>query len=432
MRLWAVILASYVVLAIICAAEPVLGDSWGHFARARTPLTWDGFVRSIETAYEHGNPRWGQIPLALSFRAWWIPALISPLAILGTLLAMTTLLRARWPDPRDPDDARLFVRVLAAAIATAPQLGAIWFYRPICTNYVYPLALQLLWLVPYRFLAARPGEKKSGSILISILIAIAIVPLGALAGAGNEHTGIVLAVAAIVCIVVAAKRDRTIPLWSVTGLASLIAGYVVLLTAPGQLERYRGVAAMQPSIIHSVIDRGVLANLGALGLLVAWASPMLIVVGVAVHRARWRPSPAVRARLYVYLVLGSVAFGTALLSPRFTPRLLLATSTILALALGTIMIELESHERAARWLRRACMAIVAVFFAASLVVHITTGVEGRERSDRLSRAALGAVVHVSPYTFVLPTPFSWGDDLRDVAVQKRTARKLGLAKIVYQ
>jgi hypothetical protein len=427
LRFWAVIAATYVVLAVICAAEPVLGDSWGHFAHARTPLTWDGFVRSVEMAYEHGNPRWGQIPLALSFRAWWIPALISPLMILGTLVAMTALLRARWPNPRDPKDTWLFVRVVAAAIATAPQIGAIWFYRPICTNYVYPLALQLLWLVPYRFLAARTPDKKIGSIIL----AIAIVPLGLLAGAGNEHTGLVLASAALVCIVVALKRDRMIPLWSVTGLAALVAGYVFLLTAPGQQERYRGLAAAQQSLVEPLIDRGILGNLGALGLLLAWASPMLIVVAVSVRTARWRPSPAVRAQLFVYLAIAAIAFGTSLLSPRLTTRLLFATSTVLALGLGVIMIELESHARAAHWLRRASVAIAAVFFAASLLVNIATGIQGRQRQEQLSSAAPGTVVHVPPYTFSLPTPFAWGDDLRNVAVQERTARKLGLQKIVY-
>lgn len=252
MRFWAVIVATYVVLAVICGLEPPLGDGWGHFARSLDPWSTDTFVESVKLAYEHGNPRWGQIPLALSYRAWWIPALISPLMIVATLVAMTALLRARFPRPRDPADTWLFVWVLAAAIATTPQVGAIWFYRPICTNYIYPLALQLLWLVPYRFLAARAPRSKLGSLVL----ALAIIPLGAIAGAGNEHTGLGLAIAALVCIVVAWRRDRMIPLWSLTGLAALIAGYVFLLTAPGQQLRYGGLAAQQSSLVEPLFDRG--------------------------------------------------------------------------------------------------------------------------------------------------------------------------------
>ena len=427
MRFWAVIAATYVVLAVICAVEPVLGDSWGHFVQSRTPLTWDGFVRSLEMAYSHGNPRWGQIPLALSFRAWWVATLISPLMIVGMLLAMMTLVRGRWPRPRDPADTWLFVCVLAAAMATAPQVGAMWFYRPICTNYIYPLAVQLLWLVPYRFLAARPPGTRLGSLVL----ALAIVPLGALAGAGNEHTGLVLAVAAIVCLVVAWRRDRRIPLWAVTGLSALIAGYVLLLTAPGQQVRYHGIAAAQQSILEPLFGRGLLGNLGALGLLLAWASPMGVVVGVAVRLGRWRPSPALRSQLLVYLALAALALGTTLLSPRLTPRLLLATSTIVALGLGAIMIDLEPNERATRWLRRACTGIAGVVLVASLVINIATGIEGRRRVEQLSHAAPGSVVHVVPYTFSLPTPFAWGDDLRNLSVRERTARKLGLEKILY-
>jgi hypothetical protein len=427
LRFWAVIAATYVVLAVICGLEPPLGDGWGHFSGSRTPITWDLFAEQVTMAYEHGNPRWGQIPLSLSYRVWWIGTLISPLMIVLMLLAMTALLRARWPNPRDSKDTWLFVRVLATALATTPQVGAIWFYRPICTNYIYPMALQLLWLVPFRFLAARPPDKKIGSLVL----AIAIVPLGVLAGAGNEHTGIGLVIAALICVVVAFRRDRMIPLWTLTGLAALIAGYVFLLTAPGQQLRYGGLAAQQSSLVEPLFDRGLVGNLGILGLLLAWASPMLIVVAVSVRAARWRPSRAVKAQLLVYFALAVVLFGTALLSPRLTARLLLATSTVLALGLGTIMIDLDAHERASRWTRRACFAIAALFFAGALVVNVTTGIQGRTRLDHLLSAPAGSVVHIEPYTFAPPTPFAWGDDLRNNALRERTARRLGLARIDY-
>ncbi len=427
MRFWAVLVATFVVLAVICGLEPPLGDGWGHFSGSRSPFTWDGFAEAVKMAYEHGNPRWGQIPLSLSYRAWWIPTLISPLMIVSGLVATMALLRARWPNPRDPKDTWLFVRVLATALATTPQVGAIWFYRPICTNYMYPLALQLLWLVPFRFLAARAPATKIGSLVL----AIAIIPLGALAGAGNEHTGLGLVLAALVCVVIAWKRDRMIPLWSLTGLAALIAGYVFLLTAPGQQLRYGGLAAQQSSLVEPLFDRGLLGNLGVLGLLLAWASPMLIVVAISIRAARWRPSPAITKQLLVYLGLAMIVFGTALLSPRLTARLLLATSTVLALALGTIMIELESHERAARWLRRACAVIAGVFFAAALVVNVTTGLQGRARLQQLTTAPAGTVVHIEPYTFAPATPFAWGDDLRNGSLRERTARRLGLEKIIY-
>lgn len=427
MRFWAVIAATFVVLAVICGLEPPLGDGWGHFIGSRVPITWDGFQEAMKMGYEHGNPRWGQIPLNLSYRAWWIPTLISPLMITSGLLCMTTILGARFPNPRDPKDTWLFIRVLATALATTPQVGAIWFYRPICTNYMYPLALQLLWLVPYRFLAARSPNKKIGSLVL----AIAIVPVGLLAGAGNEHTGLGLAVAALVCIVIAARRDRMVPLWSLTGLAALVAGYVFLLTAPGQQMRYGGIAAQQTSVLDPIFERGVLGNLSALGLLLAWASPMLIVVAASVRVERWIPSKAVRRQLLVYLGIGAIFFGTALLSPRLGSRLLLATSTVLALILGTIMIELEAHERAARWCRRACATIAIVFLAASLVVNVTTGIQGIERKRLLMTAPAGSVVHMPGYTFAAPTPFAWGDDLRNNTLRERTAKKIGLEKIIY-
>src|SRR5262249_32935424 len=152
--------------------------------------------------------------------------------------------------------------------------------RASCSNYIFPLVVQLTWLVPYRFLSARPA-----TVAHPVAAACAIVPLGVLAGAGNEHTAIGLALAAGAWMYVGWRRDCRVPAWTITGIVALVAGNLVLLTAPGQLVRYSG--AGHESFMHSIVHGGVVGNARTFGWLLAWASPMLVAIACVGGRAVW-------------------------------------------------------------------------------------------------------------------------------------------------
>ena len=411
-----------VTLFVICTCEPVEGDGWGHYFAAHEPLSWERLVWYAKAGYLHGNPRWGQLVLIASFHAPVLAAAVSALVIVGVLVVSMTLVRARWPRPHDPADGWLLVQVLATAIATTPQFGAVWFYRPNCTNYVYPLLVQLAWLVPYRFLAARAPVAGRAWWL-----ALAMIPLGLLAGAGNEHTGIGLIVAALACTGIAWWRDRALPAWTLTGIVALVAGYVALLAAPGQLARYGGLAN-EHSIIGRIAARGVVGNLGVIALLVAWTGPMIVIVAAIAGR---RLRAAISGRTIAgFAAIAAVMTATALAAPRVPSRLLVAPATMVALALGVFMLELATHRAKARALRIISIAIASITLAVTLAIVIVTGIEGRARLRQLESAPRGSVVCVDPYTFAAPTPFSWGDDFRSPHVVARVARAFGLRGIV--
>ncbi|HEX5061259.1 MAG TPA: DUF6056 family protein [Kofleriaceae bacterium] len=407
-----------ITLAVICACEPIEGDAWGHYFAAQQSFSWDHFVAVAKGSYLHGNPRWGQLVLATMFHAPIAAAVISALIIVAVLLLSMALIRARWPRSRDPADGWLLVQVLATAILTTPQFGAIWFYRPNCTNYVYPLALQLAWLVPYRFLAARPMASPWW-------LAFAMVPLGLLAGAGNEHTGVGLAVAAVVLTYIAWSRDRTLPVWSITGVLALAGGYAALLLAPGQHERYGGLANQQGTF-ERIADRGVLGNLSIIGVLVAWLSPTLVGTLALAGRRIVRVPP--RA-IVGFLAIAAVMIATTLAAPKVPIRLLAAPATMVALALGVFLVELATDRVKARWLRIASLAVSSLALATTLTIFVVTGIEGRARLHTLETAPPAATVCTPPYTFAAPSPFSWGDDFRSPHLRKRIAQAYGIAQI---
>lgn len=423
MRFFGVVGVLAITLVVICACEPVEGDGWRHYFAAREPLSWDRFVAVAKGGYLHGNPRWGQLVLVAMFHAPVLSAIVTAVVIIGVLLLAMTLVRGRWPAPSDPADGWFFIQVLATVIVTTPQFGAIWFYRPNCANYVYPLLVQLAWLVPYRFLAARaPAVARSG------WLAIAMIPLGVIAGAGNEHTGIGLAVAALACMYIAWCRERSLPAWTISGLVALVAGYVALLAAPGQHERYGGLAN-EHGMLGRIEARGIAGNVGIILMLLVWTAPMIAVV-LAIAGRKLRPLVSGRA-IAGFVAVAAVMVATCLASPRVPSRMLVAPATMVALALAAFMLELATDRAKAGWLRAVSLSISGGALAVTLAIFVVTGIEGRARLRQLETSPHGSVACVAPYTFAAPTPFAWGDDFRSPHVVARVARAFGLARIDY-
>jgi len=412
------VIALVLVLAVICGFEAIQGDGWGHHFNAREPLTWDGFLAMAREYHDRGNPRWGQLVLVLSYHHAIVAWLVSPLAIAAMLLAALTLALGRWPDRHD---GWLFAGTVAAALMTTPSVGEVWFHRPVCTNYIYPLALQLAWLVPYRFLSRRPTPSALGTI--------AIIPLGVLAGAGNEHTGPGLVVAAIACTVLAWRRDRRFPAWAVTGVASLVVGYVLLLTAPGQQHRYGGLA--NQSLLSPLLERGVAGSFDVIVVQLLWTIPMIAVLVVAA-RGWPRLSTTTKRTAAGFLLVAGCFLATTLLSPKLPLRLLAAPAMMFVIAFVIAMAELAREPRTARQLNRACATIAAVILGFALLVSVVTGVENRARVTRLEVATPGSTVRVTPYTFGRMRLVSFGDDFRSAGLLADIAHRLGLAAIVWR
>ena len=404
------------MLVVLCACETVQGDVWGHVLRARRdgPLTLARFAQLAHDEYLYNNPRWGQLALILACELRALHLVLTPLAIATVLLASAGLAVARWPRPSRPGDAWLLVQATALALVTTPQLGAIWLYRPTCCNYVYPLAVQLAWLMPYRSLAARPYGFRHATLVM--------LAGGALAGAGNEHTGIALVLAAVAACVLAYRRDRRVPAWAVAGVSGCIAGYGYLLTAPGQHERYRGLADQLP------LGERVVANLVLPAELLAWLAPAAILVACAAPALR-RCRRAVWCEAAVFGAIACVALATALASPKQVARLLLAPSALFAIGLGVVLVEASQLPAVARRVRVAASGIIALYAATLLVVQGVTRIEGERRVARLLAAPPGTAACVPPLTFSAPTPFSLGDDLRSARLRARVAAALGLTAL---
>jgi hypothetical protein len=424
---WLLLVVPLWVVLVLCTYwEPVMVDGWGHVRWHRDNTVglyaiYD-FARQI---YLNENPRLGQLLTMLIYARDPYHVIVIPLVELGVFGTLTVLVLGRWPSLRRGGDALVAAIITATIAGCTPQIGPMLFYRPYIGNYLFGLALNLLWLVPYRLEMAEPRSRR-------LWLAPPMLVLGLAAGLSNEHTGFAFVAMGALAAIMAARR-RGLRVWMIAGLVGLCAGYWLLLTAPGQQVRYSGLAD-QATIFERIADRGIVGNLrvfGFLALAMAGAVP-LFALGV-IERWRGGPparSPALRRERWTYavLALGGVACTLTLLgSPKVGPRLYFASVALIAAALaGWLAGELRSA-----WSRRAAALFAAgvlIFVAARLIViHRVVGPLGALRRARIEHGAPGSVVKVPAYP-VAPSRYFLGEDF-DAPRREGVAAGYGLKAI---
>ena len=439
---WALLLVPMAAVLAICQYwEPVMRDGWGHRAWYRyNPHDLHGLFGFCRDAYFAENPRLGQLPTLLLYSDTPYHVIFTPLLELAVVVLLTAVALGRWPRPGRRDDALAALLIAATLAACAPQIGPMLLYRPFTWNYVFGFALNLAWLVPYRLSVVEPRPDRWWRAPLAFV-------LGALAGLCNEHTGIAFLAMGAAATLVAWRRAALRP-WMIAGLVGLLAGYVVLLTAPAQNVRYAGLAR-HAGIVGRILDRGVAGNAWLFAALAAALAPALVLVAIGLVARRGTPRPAdagagtaapvatpvgmamARASQAALAIGGSICALTLLASPKLGPRLYFASVALIAAGLvGWLMDQLVGPAaRRARRVSAAIAAAVLVYVAIQLVVvHRVVGPLGAVRSERIEHSAIGAAVTVPRYPFGRSRYFL-GDDLLDPAVRDVLSREFRLGSL---
>lgn len=126
-----------------------------------------------------------------------------------------------------------------------PGVGTSIVWQTMSCNYLWGSTMVLALFLPYRFLLnsdSRAGQA-SQPLWKNILLAVLMLPAGLLAGWSIEAGGAML-LAGIVLILFWQKRgSRRIAAWEITGLLGALAGYALLILAPGNYARAEYVNA---------------------------------------------------------------------------------------------------------------------------------------------------------------------------------------------
>lgn len=130
---------------------------------------------------------------------------------------------------------RLFLLIAVVFWFLTPDFVStvLWMSGSLCV--MWPVFFVLLFLVPYRRLAAGSAPARRCAALT-----MAMVPLGLVAGAFNEHSfGLSLGFS-VLAVLSEWIRKRKVPFWAFAGILSTAAGTAFVLLSPGsRLESLR-------------------------------------------------------------------------------------------------------------------------------------------------------------------------------------------------
>jgi hypothetical protein len=365
--------------------------------------------------YFHYNPRVGDLILAVIDGSRAIHLVATPLVQLAIPPLAFAIAFARWPRATLRDAQQLVV-LQTLIWLVIPFPGVLYFYRPYAANYVWAFAITLAWILPYRFAADHDDARRRR------WLAPAMLGLGWLAGMCNEHTGPTawVAAAGLVC---AARRRGPVKPWMIAGLVGLAVGYAMLFFAPGQRERYFGLA-IRATPLHVITARGVAGCFeivrgflweARLGLLLFAA-----VIAGAVVTARTRGTRVAlprRSRVAIAALLAAAVsiVATLFASPTVSDRVLHAPGVLVAIALAIGIDALAAATAMRRVTFAACLVLGGYHAIRFVEASRRVSAENTDRLARLAATPPGTVAVIPRYSHAGQSRWEYGDDFVDAS-----------------
>lgn len=431
------VVATFVHIALVVYWEPYAFDAWNVTVdTGGEPASVGRFFGFWHQQYTSSNPRLGQ-PLAyLAYKTHGFAEVGTPLAYLAIVLAAFVLGVGRWPSRRSGRDLATLTIGIGFLWFAAPAFPAYMFCRAYATNYVWAAALQLWLLAALRLhdAAAPVGRGKLAGIAV----------LGVAAGMCNEHTGPTLLVLVIAFIARTWWTRRIHARLAHAAAAGVMVGYALMFLAPGQSQRYEGLAEKY-SLVQQVIVRGLRGNLDIFQGLLFAAAPLLallvfvVAIGIisegrdeqALGDVRRRQRQAL-ATVGVALAAGALITITVFASPKLGPRFYMhAMLGLLAGVLAAVRTFLYSPRS---FVPFVVLAVVASVYAAgrTLPSFHRYKAESDQRMAQLAETPRGGVYTADAWDQVSETWWFLGDDFRDQKKRELVARHYQLDRVLFR
>ncbi|HEY5937375.1 MAG TPA: DUF6056 family protein [Kofleriaceae bacterium] len=393
-------------IAYVMAHEPFSFDAWNMAADTRAqPFSLENFFDYGIGQYTHSNPRIGQWFAYLAYKLELFAVIATPIAFLGLVLAVTVIGLGRWPSWRSGRDLALMTVAIGFAWFAIPRIGMIMFCRSYGTNYLYGATIQLWFLVP---LALRPrGEG-------ALPACIAYFVLGVIAGMCNEHTGPTLVVFALGYAVWRQRRAVVRPNLAWAGALGAVVGFAAIFFAPGQGERYDGLAN-RVSFVGRLLQRGLDVNLDIFRDFVVGSAPLLgmLVIAFVIGREQIDRSRPLRL-VAVALAAGTLITITVFVSPKLGPRFYLHGCALLLA--GFIAVAETTLVTTRRLVPFVVLAVFTSGFAAyrTIPLYERLARSSDERLAALAASPIGSSFTAAAFDQVNDSWWFLGDDFRDI------------------
>lgn len=419
---WALALLLYAVFFIQAIHTPTLLDDWYQ-------LTWHRHhALGLHSIWEYGhynyfhfNPRIGDVFLMIVNGPRVIHLVLTPLVQMALLPLAFACIFARWPRAT-LRDAQILVLLQGLLWLVMPIPGIVYFYRPFATNYLWSFTIMLALFAPYRLELARPEPGPSRHWLVPLML-----PLGWLAGMGNEHTGPTAMLVMAFFVIFAWRRGRLRP-WMIAGLVGLYIGYPMLFFAPGQTVRYAGMATKN-SPVKLLMTRGLSGTWDIVVEFLGEAQIALDLIIVALLVAARRggvPAMPKKTLALVGALVGSAGgmVATLFASPTVGERLFFAPALLFVGALVAVADWLFEHAGARRVLVIAAVLLFGYQIERFVQVSWMGWRENQHRLEQLESAKPDSVVVLPPYGMWKRSRYWWGDDFQYASLREYVANEV--------
>lgn len=424
----AYIVATAVHIGFCVLHEPFAFDAWNMAADTRgEPFTVGRFFDYGVYEYTHSNPRLGQWFAYLSYKLEYVAVIATPLVFLATALAVFVLGAARWPSWKRGKDLALYAVILGFLWFCVPRIGMLMFCRAYATNYLYAALIQLWFLVPLRLRPSGEGGLAAG---------LPYFFLGVAAGMCNEHTGPTLVVFGLGYAVWRQMQTGRRPNLAWAGGFGVVVGFAAIFFAPGQGERYEGLAT-KVGLLSRLAQRGFAANLDIVKELVVAASPVLVVLAVLLVIGRNDPDEqGARRRAFTFFGLAlagaTLVTMTLFVSPKLGPRFYMHAS--LVILAGFVAIADTVLITPKRFVAVVVIALTASVYAAvrTIPMYERLDVQSKARVAALTRTPRGAVFTAEAFEQVDDSWWFLGDDFRDVRKRELITSFFDLRGVIFR
>ncbi|MBL0217008.1 MAG: hypothetical protein IPQ07_24430 [Myxococcales bacterium] len=425
----AYVVATAVHIGLVMLNEPFAFDAWNLAQDTHAePFSLSRFFDYGIGQYTHSNPRIGQWFTYLAYKLEYFAVIATPLAFLGLAYVVTTLGLGRFPGWKRGKDLALYAISLGFLWFALPRIGMIMFCRAYGANYLYGAVIQLAFLVPMRL---RPDGTGSFAACVPYFF------LGVIAGMCNEHTGPTLVLGALGYAAWLHRHSHSTerPKLALAGAFGVVIGFAMIFFAPGQGERYEGLAT-KVSLVGRLLQRGVTANLDIFQNFVLGAAPVLaLTVIVLVVGARDEDREVQRTPLRLLgwtLLAGSLVTATVFVSPKLGPRFYLHSCALILACFIALADGILTTTR--RLVPFVLLALAASVYAGvrTIPLFLRLHEASDERLAALTAAKPGTVFTADSFDQVEDSWWFLGDDFRDIKKRELITQYFAFKDVVFR
>lgn len=323
----AILAAAFGVMLAFNCLTPLISDDYTYLMLYPTtqPLSsvWDVCVSQYNHYMQWGGRTvglWLEQFFLLLGKGWFNPVNAAAFCLLAYVCAKLAV-------GRRPVHPLLLAVVLGLLVHFNPCFGAVNLWVSGVFSYLTPLLLGLCFLVPYRLQLDGPLPWGRGA-------ALGMFFAGVLAGWGNENTSGAVLLAALAFLILFRLLLRRVPLWAFCGAGGCLAGFLLLMLAPGQWARNGTL----PEDSNTLLTKLLVRLMNATHTLKAYGLWLVVLFGAAYFLlCLARPGAKQLILPLVYFGLALAANYALVLSPVYYIRSYYPVLAFLVLAIGSCL-----------------------------------------------------------------------------------------------